>query len=72
MSMADPKAHGGRRRSYSDEDFALFAAYIAKRQPYRPVECEGGDECWVDKGPPAYCMKNSRGYCLGCLGKVKA
>jgi hypothetical protein len=35
----------------------------------RPIECDGGRQCWVRDGPPAYdAGPRSYGQCGGCHG----
>lgn len=70
MSMANLEARK-RHRPYTDKEFALFAEYAEKRKAWAPAECAGGERCWVEKGPPSYCMTGTRGICLGCRGKIK-
>lgn len=58
-------------RRYTETERQHFAAYTDERARYRPVECHGGLDCWVDFGPPA--MSPTRGNvrvlcCLGCAG----
>jgi hypothetical protein len=58
-----------REREYTDRDRAHFAAYVEHRALYRPSECHGGLDCWVDYGPPAISRKNRTSLCcLGCAG----
>ncbi len=71
MSIASPVHGGGRKRSYTAEELALFAEYVGRRRACQPAECVGGAECWVEKGPPMYSMTASLGRCVGCNGKVR-
>lgn len=48
---------------------AMFATYIDTRARHQPLECNGGDVCWVQLGPPAM---SARGRCTGCNGFPKA
>ncbi len=41
----------------------MFAAYTDTRARHRPLECNGGDGCWVTQGPPAMTAKQR---CTGC------
>jgi hypothetical protein len=60
-------------KTYDEADRQYFAGYVEHRAPFRPNDCHGGLDCWVEFGPPALTNKKpggtSRGnYCLGCGG----
>lgn len=58
----------GPRRSYTDADLELFARYRDARLLRKPAACVGGDNCWIEKGPPAYRDGNNEGR-VGCGGR---
>lgn len=59
------------KQHYTEAERQHFTNYVADRARYRPAECHGGLDCWVDYGPPA--MSPKRGSvkalcCVGCAG----
>lgn len=48
---------------YSEADLALFARFREQRALCRPLACNGGALCWVERGPPAI---HRYGTCRGC------
>lgn len=61
-------------RQYTEAERQRFTDYVEDRARYRPSECHGGLDCWVDYGPPA--MSPTRGRvrtlcCVGCAGSPR-
>lgn len=55
-------------REFRDDEIVIFAHYRPARAECRPRQCKGGGEdCWVEKGPPAYTTEGF-GRCRGCEG----
>jgi hypothetical protein len=60
-------------KSYTEQDRQYFAGYIEHRAQFRPFQCHGGLDCWVEFGPPALTHKKFDGsqgnlHCVGCGG----
>lgn len=55
---------------YTLEELAYFREerWVSQRWRIQPAECNGGPNCWVEEGPPAYERLTTRGKCLGCGG----
>ena len=54
-----------RGTEHTSEQLSLFARYAAQRSHNQPPECDLGDKCWVQYGPPAI---TSMSICRGCGG----
>ena len=63
--MPGYKHKTGPGRAYTADELALFATYRGERERVRPKRCTGGEQCWVEQGPP--CITTG-GRCLGCRG----
>lgn len=59
------------QRAWPPEALALFASYIDRREPHRPLECNGGEQCWVRDGPPSMSTKGPASHCTGCGGRPR-
>ena len=57
--------------TYTPQQLAMFAEWVAARAACRPAECHYSDtgRCWVREGPPAM---EGRGNCIGCEGTPRA
>jgi hypothetical protein len=54
--------------TYTPQQLAMFAEWVASRAAYRPAECHYSEmgRCWVREGPPA--IEGQGGRCIGCQG----
>jgi hypothetical protein len=57
----------GPSQHYSEAQIERFAQLRPLRAMCTPAGCHGGDRCWVEQGPPAYCGD----ACVGCGAKPK-
>ena len=54
--------------TYTPQQLAMFAKWVAARAACRPTKCHYSEmgRCWVREGPPALENQNGRG--IGCQG----
>lgn len=57
-------------KPYTAEEIAFFQQYRDNRAALRPRQCNRGERCWVERGPPAFRAGNA-GECIGCDGTPK-
>ena len=58
----------GPKATFTDEQLALFAEYRPHRAAARPAKCDGGERCWVERGPAAI---DGESCCVGCGGRPR-